>query len=101
MSDLPSNIQARRAVEDRALQLAEERRNLNNYLAANTQAIIDLIRDAANAGVPFDHLATLVGISRQTLYRWREIASELKPSETTAQRASQRTQDGHAAYYKG
>jgi hypothetical protein len=78
MIDLPPDMQARRTVEDRAVQLGAERRDLDNKLAANTQAIIDLIPDAASAGVPFDHLSTLVGVSRQTLHRWREVVRRLR-----------------------
>jgi DNA invertase Pin-like site-specific DNA recombinase len=77
---IPSNIQARRAVEDRAIRLGEQRLDLNNRVAANTQAIIDLLANAADAGVPFDHVATLVGITRQTLYRWQEVARRLRES---------------------
>jgi hypothetical protein len=80
MDHTPSNIQARRAVEDRAIQLGGERRDLDNRVAANTQAIIDLLPNAVDAGVPFDHVATLVGITRQTLYRWQEVARRLRES---------------------
>ena len=80
MDHIPSNIQARRAVEDRAIRLGGERRDLDNRVAVNTQAIIDLLPSAANAGVPFDHVATLVGITRQTLYRWQEVARRLRES---------------------
>jgi hypothetical protein len=98
MTDLPPNMQARRAIEDRAVQLGNERHDLDNGLAANTQAIIDLLRDADGAGVPLDHLAKLVGVSRQTLHRWREIAARLKPGETAAEMAAKQTQEGHAPY---
>jgi hypothetical protein len=95
MTDLPPDMQARRAIEDRAVQLGNERRDLDGRLAANTQAIIDLLRDAEGSGIPYEHLAEIVGVSRQTLFRWREIASELKPSETAAQRVAKRTPEGH------
>lgn len=88
MDDIQSNIQARRAVEDRALQLADERRGLDSQITANTQAIIGLIPEAAKAGIPFEQLAGLIGVSRQTLYRWREIAGRLEM-------AAKRTKDGH------
>jgi DNA-binding XRE family transcriptional regulator len=35
------------------------------------------MRDAAEVGIPFDTYAKLVGVSRQTLYRWRDAVSRL------------------------
>jgi hypothetical protein len=85
MNDLPSDIQARRAIEDRAVQLGAERRRLNDGIEANTQAILQLLRNAEGTGVPHDYLAHLTGVSRQTLYRWREDAGRLKPTDTAAE----------------
>lgn len=87
MNNLPPDIQARRAVEDRAIQLGSERRDLDDRIAKNTQNIIDLISDAADAGIPFDHLATMVGVSRQTLHRWREIVRRLREEESDREEA--------------
>jgi hypothetical protein len=74
---IPSRLQAKREVEDEAIKLGEERRDLDDRIAANTQAVIDLLPRAADAGVPFDHVATMVGVTRQTLYRWQEVARRL------------------------
>jgi hypothetical protein len=78
MTDLPPDMQARRAVEDRAVQLGAERRGLDDQAAANTQAIIDLLPQAETAGVPLEHLAGLLTVSRQTLYRWRDTVARLR-----------------------
>jgi transcriptional regulator GlxA family with amidase domain len=78
MTNIPTDIQARREVEDRAIKLGEERLDLENREAANIEAVIDLIPEATDAGIPFDHLAKLVGVSRQTLYRWQEVARRLR-----------------------
>jgi DNA-binding transcriptional regulator YiaG len=72
MTDLPPDIQVRREIEDRAAQLGAERRDLDGRVEANTQAVVDLLRDAEGTGVSFDQLAQLIGVSRQTLYHWRE-----------------------------
>jgi transcriptional regulator GlxA family with amidase domain len=77
MTDLPPDIQARREVEDRAAQLGAERSELENKAATNIDAILDLLHDAEEAGIPLDQIARLVGVSRQTLYRWREVARHL------------------------
>jgi hypothetical protein len=38
------------------------------------QIAVELIPEAVDAGIPFDTFAKLVGVSRQTLYRWRDLA---------------------------
>jgi len=101
MNDLPPNIQARRAIEDRAAKLGAQRRGYETGLARNTQEIIDLLRDADGSGVPLEQLAALLGVSRQSIYNWREIASHIPPGETAAQWAAKRTPEGHAVHYKG
>jgi hypothetical protein len=63
MNDLPQNLQARRAVEDKLARLGAERARLEAEEGKNLQAIIDAI--------PFDGIARLIGKSRQTLYRWQ------------------------------
>jgi len=74
MAEIPRDIQATRAIEDRSIELGDERGRLENELAANTTAIVALLREWADAGspIPLDRLASLVGVSRQTLYRWRD-----------------------------
>ena len=94
MGDLPPDIQARRAIEDRAAVLGNTRVELNNGLIANTQDIIDLLRDAERVGLPYEDIATLVGVSRQTLWRWREVARRLNPGESAADMAAHQTEDG-------
>lgn len=68
-------IEARRKLEDWAFQLGEERRQLDGQLDSNTKSIIQLLPQAIEAGIPLDQLAMMVGVSRQTLYRWREVGA--------------------------
>lgn len=96
MSELPPDIKTRREVEDRAAQLGDERRRLQAQTAANTQAIIDLLRDSDGANVTYEQLASLLGVTRQTVFTWREQAARLAPGESAAEYANKRTPDGHA-----
>lgn len=74
MNDTPPDIQAKRTVEDEAIKLGKSRREIERREIANIQAIVDLIPRAVAVGVSFDQLAKLIGVSRQTLYRWQEAA---------------------------
>ena len=88
MTNIPADLEAKRWIEDRAAQLGNERHSLDDRLAANTQAIIQLLRNAEGVGVTYDYLAHLTGVSRQTLHRWREVAGRLKPTDTAAEIAA-------------
>jgi hypothetical protein len=101
MNDLPPDIQARRAIEDRAAALGAQRRDLSASVEVNTHAMIDLVREAEGSGVPFEHLAGLLGVTRQTIYNWREMAARFGPEETAAEALAKRTPEGHALHYKG
>ncbi len=79
MSALPPNIQARRTIEDRAAQLGAKRTKIQARLAANTQAMVELLGEARGAGIPLEQLAALLGVSRQTLFNWRELADKSSP----------------------
>jgi hypothetical protein len=76
MTETPSNIQVRRSIEDQIVKLGSERNRLESELGANIEAIVAAIPKAIEAGIPFDGIAKLVGVSRQTLYRWRDEASK-------------------------
>ena len=78
MSETPSDIQARRSIEDQIVKLGSERNRLESELGGNIEAIVAAIPKAIEAGIPFDGIAKLVGVSRQTLYRWQEVARRLK-----------------------
>jgi transcriptional regulator GlxA family with amidase domain len=69
-------VDARRKIEDWAFKLGEERRQLDGQLDANTGQIINLIPQAIEVGIPLDQLASIVGVSRQTLHRWRDTGAE-------------------------
>jgi hypothetical protein len=49
---------------------------------------------ALGTDVTYDLLAHLTGVSRQTLYRWREIAGGLPPTDM----AAGRTKGGHVLH---
>lgn len=74
MTDLNQSIQARRAIEDRLIQLGNERDELTRKTSENIQAITDAMAVAVEAGIPIEYVAQLVRVSRQTLYRWKEGA---------------------------
>jgi transcriptional regulator of acetoin/glycerol metabolism len=71
MPDLPPEIAAQRAIEDRAIELAAERRRLLGGLEETVGEALELLGEAEAAGVPAERLATLLGVDRTTLYRWR------------------------------
>ncbi len=77
MTDIPPDLQARRAIEDNLIRLGSERTRLEGELAANISVILAAIPKATEVGIPFDGVAKLVGVSRQTLYRWQEVARRL------------------------
>ncbi len=76
MTETPPDLQARRAIEDELIQLGSERNRLESELAENIEAIVAAIPKAIDVAIPFDGVAKLVGISRQTLYRWREVLTQ-------------------------
>jgi DNA invertase Pin-like site-specific DNA recombinase len=77
MTRIPQDIQARREVEDQLVQLGSKRNKLESKMAANIESIVAAIPRATEAGIPFDGIARLVGVSRQTLYRWQEVARRI------------------------
>jgi ParB-like chromosome segregation protein Spo0J len=72
MNHLPPDIQARREVEDEAAKLGLQRAALNTTLAENTASVKELLAVALDVGVTMETIATLTGISRQTLHQWRK-----------------------------
>jgi hypothetical protein len=101
MNPMPAELQDRRAIEDQAIKLAEERNRLTWEMAANTWAIIELLRDPRHSMMPLDHLANLLGVSRQSLYRWREIGQKIPAELSVADAMSMRDEDGNAVYNFG
>lgn len=101
MNNLPPQLKKRRAIEDRAASLGSQRTDLSAELTANTHSMIDLVRDAEGSGIPLEQLAALLGVSRQTIYNWRELAAQFAPDESAAEATAKRTPEGHVLHYKG
>jgi transposase-like protein len=74
MTDPSQDLQATRAIEDRLVQLGQERRQIEQQSSENIRAITDTMREATAAKIPVERVAQLVGVARQTLYRWRDGA---------------------------
>ena len=65
-------LERRHGLERLALETGEKHAQLLDDVASSRQFIVEeLIPKAAEAGIPFDALAKLLGTSRQTLYRWQ------------------------------
>lgn len=64
-------LEEQRRVEDRALELGEERREVLGRLEDNSKAMAELVRSAPDS-VPLQRLARLLGVGRATIYRWLE-----------------------------
>jgi len=79
MVNIPADIQTRRNVEDAALQLGQERAQLDAKLTGSTTKIKGIIGLALDAGIPLEQLAQMVHVSRQTLHQWRK--EQLTPAE--------------------
>jgi DNA-binding transcriptional regulator YiaG len=78
MTKLPADMQARRAIENRAAKLGRERQGYDAGLKRNSAKISELLRDAEGSGVSLEQLAALLGVSRQSLSKWRDEA--LRPT---------------------
>jgi hypothetical protein len=78
---LPTSIKARRDLEDRAAELGAKRAKLQARLESNTSAMTALVGRAEGSGIPYEQLAALLGVSRQTLFNWREAARARETSE--------------------
>jgi hypothetical protein len=81
MAQIPPDLQARRTTEDELVQLGSERNRLEGEQTSNIKAIVVAIPKAIETGIPFDGVAKLVGVSRQTLYRWQHLQTDLKDSD--------------------
>jgi uncharacterized protein (DUF2384 family) len=80
VATLPDDFRARREVEDILAQLGSERARLESEAGTVLEAIVAAIPRATAAGIPFDSIAKLVGVSRQTLYRWQASINRLRGS---------------------
>jgi len=101
MSEIPPDIQARRTIEDEAIRIGQERAALSHRMTENTWTIIELLRRPEHALIPLDHLAQLLGVSRPSIYRWRETAEKIPPHRTVADWLSERDADGNLVNYRG
>jgi hypothetical protein len=78
MNELPSDLQAQRDFEDQTLKLGKERDALETKLGNNLEQIVDLLEMAPEHGVSMERFATLIGVRRQQLYRWRDSIAILR-----------------------
>jgi len=101
MPAIPPEIQARREIEDLAVRLGAERGDLANRTMHNTWEIMELLRKPGHGLIPLDQLANLLGVSRQTLYRWREIAHQIPDGTPVAVWLSQTDDDGNYIHNYG
>lgn len=69
-------IEQRREIEDEALRLGEQRREIHGNVDENRRAISALLETAVAHGISVEHFAQLVGVRRASLYRWRESERE-------------------------
>jgi DNA invertase Pin-like site-specific DNA recombinase len=70
-------LRRRAGIEDIVRDLGEQRSRLTDDLASVEQTMREIVLDALEAGVPLDTYAKLVGVSRPTVYRWRDDALKL------------------------
>ncbi len=82
MNPTQERLQKKQNCETLAAEAGVQRADLEAKLIANTQWVIDMIPKAAEAGIPFDTFAGLVGVSRQTLYRWRDTVNVKRAVES-------------------
>jgi transcriptional regulator GlxA family with amidase domain len=71
-------MQAQRDLEDEALRLGSERNGLEAKLGKNLEQIVDLLAQAPEHSVSVERFASLVGVRRQQLYRWRDVIARLR-----------------------
>jgi len=62
----------RHGIEEMAMAEGERRARAAQELASTTQTIVQLMPMAVAADIPIETFAKLVGVSRQTLYRWKD-----------------------------
>jgi transposase-like protein len=60
------------------MRLGAERTQLAGRLRNNTAKIDALLLRAVDVGIPIEHYSRMVGVSRQTLYRWRNALVSLR-----------------------
>lgn len=71
-------LQKRQNIETIIVREGEQRSRLEADLVVNQQSIVDRLKEALEVGIPFDTVAKLAGISRQTLYRWQGVRRSLR-----------------------
>lgn len=76
-------LDRRRGIEDRAIELGSERVDLRERLRKNARAITALLEQAVANGIHIESFARLVGVRRQSLYRWRNEHGDEDPAQIT------------------
>jgi transcriptional regulator with PAS, ATPase and Fis domain len=71
--DKAAKLERKQALERLALETGQKYAQLANEMASDRQFIVEeLMPQAVEASISVEALAQLLGISRQTLYRWQE-----------------------------
>ena len=72
-------LEKRQGTERIAVETGEARARAQDELRSNMQFVVEeLMPRAAEQDIPLDRLAELLGVSRQTLYRWRDELAAMK-----------------------
>jgi DNA-binding transcriptional regulator YiaG len=71
-----SQDSAQRAIRRWARTLRVEREQLTVQLDSNTQAAVELLREATDVGFEQEQVAGLLGVSAGTLSEWRDAQAE-------------------------
>jgi triphosphoribosyl-dephospho-CoA synthetase len=74
LSPAAARQRKRENIQKLAAEWGAERSKLEEDMATNTGVILDHIPVALEAGLSMEAYAALVGVSRQTLYRWQDSA---------------------------
>jgi DNA invertase Pin-like site-specific DNA recombinase len=74
-------LQRRLRAEEAARELGEKHAAAKDELASVIQSVTEILPQALEAGVPLDTYSKLVGVSRQTLYRWQDTTRRKREAE--------------------
>lgn len=65
-------LRRRQGIELLAAEQGEKRAKAQDEVLSTTEFIVRLMPEAVASDIPIETFAKLVGVSRQTLYRWKD-----------------------------